>query len=109
MNPWGAPLATKGCIALDVFTLTRALSEGLLGPPVECDRVESLRDDARGETFKFILHIKPDGSDPFPMLTANEASVRLFISEMAPHTLRILVDAGESEESVRAAIEGKLQ
>ena len=92
MDPW-LPIATRGCLALDVLTFRRAWSERIF--IWECN---------------FLLRLKPDGdAEPIDMRSPTAELVRTFIKEMEPHTLRILVADGEDADAVRAAIDGSLQ
>lgn len=91
-DPW-LPICTKGCFALDVLTFERAFAEDILLL-----------------TGEYLLRLKPDGdAEPTDMQALTAESVRSFIRDMEPHTLQFLVADGESVDSVRAAIEGKLQ
>jgi len=90
-DPW-LPIATRGCLALDVLTKRRAHGEdiGLGG----CE---------------YLLRLRPDGdSSPIDMRCATGEAARLFIAEMQPHTLRLLLAPDEDKGAAIARIEGRV-
>lgn len=92
MSGW-LPIATRGCLALDVLTFRRARAERIF--LLDCH---------------FLLRVKPDGdAEPIDIRSPTAESVRSWIREMEPHTLQILVAVGEDADAVRAAIEGRMQ
>jgi hypothetical protein len=99
------PVATKGCLTLDVLTARRTLTE-LAGD----DRkdVTSCHIECEGERFDYLLRFTPDDSEPVMALTKDAASVRSFIREMEPRSVQVLVGAGEDEFAAGAVLRGEV-